>query len=75
MKDRNPLRVWRTAHGMTQTQAAVKIGVSMATLGLWEQGAFQPGDDRWPEIGRVMGEDGQAVRQRWADWMATMVAA
>lgn len=71
----NPLRAWRTEHKVTQTQAAIKIGVSMVTLSLWERGAFQPGDDRWIDIGRVMGENAEDVRYRWSEWVAAMVAA
>lgn len=75
MEDKNPLRVWRKAHGLTQAQAALRVGVSMTTLALWERGAMQPGPDRWIDIARVTGQTADAARAAWSEWVSQMVAA
>ena len=55
------LKLWRVAHKLTQTKLAEKLGMSQATICLWELGEANINYDRikrlCPEMLEAFGED------------------
>jgi len=54
------LRLWRLAEGLTQAQAARRLGMSHLTLGYLETGRLKPGDRDLERLRAVFGD--QAAR-------------
>ena len=48
------LRAWREKRGLTQVEAAAKIGCTQATLSRWEAGLHAPSPDGLRKIARAM---------------------
>ena len=46
----NPLRIWRNSHGLSQKEAAVRIGVKPMTLSRWERAKHFPHQKHWALI-------------------------
>lgn len=45
----------RIALGMTQSELAVKMGVSQATIGMWETGARMPRASKLQKLAKILG--------------------
>lgn len=52
------IQLWRVMSGLTQRQAAAKLGVSVRTLEDWELGRSKPHPYRVGEIKRRMRKEG-----------------
>jgi len=55
------VKAWRTAHGLTLSQAALRIGVAIATLFQWEAGAALPSPMAIPGLADALGKDPAAL--------------
>lgn len=64
--ERNPLRQWRTAHGVTIDQAARLLAVNFRTIQYWEHGSSLPGLRNMQAIAHLIGEANLTVV--WLDW-------
>ena len=49
------LKALRNKAGLTQRQAANRIGVSVSTVGMWEIGATSPRAGLFPKIAEIYG--------------------
>jgi transcriptional regulator with XRE-family HTH domain len=65
----NPLRKYRVANGITQSQAASLLGVTTTTIQHWEAGNFQPDDSNLQKIGVFMRTPD--IDRLWGDWLST----
>lgn len=54
------LRLWRLSEGLTQAEAARRLGMSHLTLGYLESGRLQPGERDLERLRSVFGD--QAAR-------------
>jgi len=50
------LKELREAKGMTQVQAAIAVGVSVAAYRLWESGGGKPNRENYEKLLEVFGE-------------------
>lgn len=50
----NGLKTQRDKNGITQTILAKKIGVSQATIAMWETGEAMPRSDKLPELAKIL---------------------
>jgi transcriptional regulator with XRE-family HTH domain len=48
------LREQRTKLGLTQTQVAIAVGVSLMSYQLWERGAMQPNEENMKKLKEVL---------------------
>jgi len=55
------VKAWRTAKGLTLQQAALRIGVAIATLFQWEAGTSLPSPMAIPALAGAMGLDPAAL--------------
>jgi len=52
---KNPLKVWRSDHKLSQKQLAKMLGVKTMTLSRWERGDNFPRKKHWPTIKEATG--------------------
>jgi transcriptional regulator with XRE-family HTH domain len=60
------LKAWRTDSGLSQEQAAERVGVRAATWCDWENGKKDPRTDRAQDLERLT--EGRVTLPMWADW-------
>ena len=48
------LKEFRKKHGLTQTQLAKEVGVSLMTIRLWEDGISYPNQDNLGKLKKVL---------------------
>jgi transcriptional regulator with XRE-family HTH domain len=64
----NPLRIWRKANNLTETDAAVLMGSSVGSVRNWERGAVRPRALHMANIARAMGARQSALERDWSSW-------
>jgi transcriptional regulator with XRE-family HTH domain len=62
--DRNPLRLYRKAYGLSVFQAAAMLGVGASTVQKWEAGAAVPSRELAESVERVIPN----FWERWREW-------
>jgi DNA-binding XRE family transcriptional regulator len=60
------LKAWRAESGLSQEQAAERVGVRAATWCDWENGKKDPRTDRAQDVERLT--EGRVTLAMWAEW-------
>lgn len=63
--ERNPLRVWRRDQGLSVSQVASILGVTIMTLGMWEKGITTPNSDNMNNLNELFADD---LTEAWDQW-------
>lgn len=66
-----PIRAWRARRSLSIPEAAGKLGVSAATIQLWEYGANVPNDENLSTIARTLRTSVARLRDDWTAWIET----
>lgn len=69
-RDKNPLRVARTAEGLSIFECASVLGVGQSSVQVWEAGSTTPGDEHLDAIARLAGVKTTTLMARWSKWLA-----
>lgn len=66
--EQNPLRRWRKARGETLMGTAARLGVSMLTVQLWENGGMQPSEENLAKLAALL--QNPKLSQAWDSWLS-----
>src|SRR5262245_386024 len=66
--EKNPLRIWRYTHGISQRMGASIIGVNLHTIQSWEQGNAWPNEENMDKI--IAATDNIHMDYLWMQWNA-----
>lgn len=66
----NPLRRWRTDQKpkVSMMDAAAKVGVSMMSVQLWENGGMTPAPENMHRIAEIIGTSVDRLTEAWQGW-------
>lgn len=67
-RERNPLKSFLTDNGLTQADAATRMGVSRYTMLMWTQGTSSPSAKNMKAIAAFMGWPAANVLAAWEKW-------
>lgn len=63
--DKNPIRLALTKEGMTQTEMASRVGVTINTIHKWLSGISQPKEENMRAIEKVLNTDINDQMDQW----------
>jgi len=69
-RDASPVRKWRLKNGLSLSDAAVLLGVSLTAITKWESGVNMPAESRFEQLAATM-KFGSAstLRNAWGRWI------
>ena len=74
-KERNPLKAWYSARGMSQVDVAFMLGVGVQAVQRWISGASMPNDANFVKMANVMQITVVELTAAWDAWRVESTAA
>ena len=74
-KERNPLKAWYSARGMSQVDVAFMLGVGVQAVQRWISGASMPNDANFVRMATVMQIHVTELTAAWDAWRVEASAA